>query len=323
MTSSEIEKYDCKLCEYETNKLHNWMRHISSKRHFCMVKEKNAQVAHECKRCKYKTTKINHWKKHLNTSKHKSIVSNDTAVHFHYCNICNKKYKYKNGLVKHMKKCKVEQVKKEETPKSLGITSNENKLFEKIDSLIEQNLDLQNKLVEIAKQPKIEKQTNNFNIIQYLNTDCKNAMNLSDFINTLQVTFKDLDLIEKQGYLRGVQDSLVMSLEQMEQTQRPIHCTDAKRKQFYIKDNDNWDKDMNQKKLENTIRELNTLQLKTLYSWQQMNPEWLNEEGKRDKVNQITQELTSMYCSKSADMKKKILNEITNATLLNKNNYTE
>ena len=105
----------------------------------------------------------------------------------------------------------------------------------------------------------------------------------------------------------------------MEQTKRPIHCTDAKRKQFYIKDNNNWDKDTNQNNIEKAIRELNTLQLKTLSSWQQMNPDWLNEECKRNKVNQITQELTSMYCSKSEDVKKKILSEITNATLLNKN----
>ena len=275
-----------------------------------------------CESCNYTTSKLYNWNRHTISKKHKSKIDNTTPNTFS-CGTCNKKYKYKNGLVKHMKKCKTtseKKIKKIESTSKTGITSTENKLFEKIDSLIEQNLDLQNKLVEMAKERKIEKQTNNFNIIQYLNTDCKDAMNLSDFINTLQVTFKDLDRIEKQGYLRGVQDSLVMSLEQMEQTQRPIHCTDAKRKQFYIKDNDNWDKDMNQKKLENTIRELNTLHLKTLYSWQQMNPDWLNEEGKRVKVNQITQELTSMYCSKSADLKKKILNEITNATLLNKNN---
>lgn len=277
---------------------------------------------YSCESCNYSTYKLFNWNRHIVSKKHKSKVSNGICTIF-TCDVCNKKYKYKRGLAKHMRNCKVEQEDTSSTTIAIAstsaITSNEHKLFEKIDSLIEQNLDLQNKLIEVAKDRKIEKQTNNFNIIQYLNTDCKDAMNLSDFIDTLRVTFKDLDLIEKQGYLRGVQDSLVLSLEKMEQTKRPIHCTDAKRKQFYIKDNNNWDKDTNQNNIEKAIRELNTLQLKTLYSWQQMNPDWLNEECKRNKVNQITQELTSMYCSKSEDVKKKILNEITNATLLNKN----
>ena len=145
-------------------------------------------------------------------------------------------------------------------------------------------------MIQIAKQPttKINKQTNHFNIIQYLNTECKDAINLTEFINNLRVTFQNLDLIEKQGYLRGVQDSLVLSLQQLEQTKRPIHCTDTKLKQFYVKDNDNWDKDFNQQNVERAIRELNTLQLKTLYSWQQLNPTWLEDENKCDKVNQIT-----------------------------------
>lgn len=279
---------------------------------------------YSCEPCNYSTHKLFNWNRHIVSKKHKSKVSNEKCNTF-TCDLCNKQYKYKRGLVKHLQKCNAEQKKQEEvssstttTQSTSAITSNEHKLFEKIDSLIQQNLDLQNKLIEVAKERKIEKQTNNFNIIQYLNTDCKDAMNLSDFIDTLKVTFKDLDLIEKQGYLRGVQDSLLVPLVKMEQTKRPIHCTDAKRKQFYIKDNDNWDKDTNQKNIKKAIRDLNTLQLKTLDSWQQMHPNWLNQEGKRDKVNQITQELTSMYSSKSEDIKKKILHEITNATLLNK-----
>lgn len=300
MTNPETEIYNCKTCHYKTLKMSHWTRHICSKKHCKNVKINNVHMIHACKRCHYKTTKISHWEKHLNTMKHKQSIEFNNVSTRYLCDYCKKNYKFRSGLDKHMKECKYNQ-NIEHNKKSL-----EDKLFQKIDSLIEQNIDLQNKLIEIAKEPKmINKQTNNFNIIQYLNTDCKDAMNLSDFLNNLNVTFQNLDLIEKQGYLRGVQDSLVISLQQMEQNQRPIHCTDHKRKQFYIKDNDQWDKDTNQESIQKAIRELNSLQLQTLYSWQKLNPNWLNEEGKRDKVNQITQQLTSMYSSNSEDMKKK------------------
>lgn len=314
MTSNiPLDIYRCTLCKYETYKSHNWTRHISSKKHCNNMRDNNERVLHECKRCNYKTMKINHWEKHLQTLKHKQSEMNKENLYV--CTSCNKAYKYMSGLNKHLIGCiSLSQVEYEKTNK----ISSEDKLFEKMDSLIIQNTELQNKLIQIAKEPKIEKQTNNFNIVQYLQTDCKDAMNWSDFMNTLQVTFQNLDLIGKQGYLRGVQDSLVIPLQQLEPTKRPIHCTDQKRKQFYIKDNDNWDKDQNQQNIEKAIRELNTLQLKTLYSWQQMNPEWLNEEIMRNKVNQITQELTSMYCTNSDDVKKKIMNEISNATALKK-----
>lgn len=310
MSKPETDVYNCETCHYKTLKISHWTRHICSKKHCKNVKIYNTHMLHECKRCKYKTTKISHWEKHLNTMKHNQSVEENVPERYQ-CDNCNKNYKFKSGLDKHAKECKYNQNLEH---------SLEDKLFQKIDSLIEQNTDLQNKLIQIAKEPKtIHKQTNNFNIIQYLNTDCKDAMNLSDLINNLNVTFQHLDLIEKQGYLRGVQDSLVMPLQQLEQNQRPIHCTDHKRKQFYIKDNDQWNKDTNQESIQKAIRELNSLQLQTLYSWQKLNPNWLNEEGKRDKVNQITQQLTSMYSSNSEDMKKKIMNEISNATLLKKN----
>jgi hypothetical protein len=309
----QLDIYQCKVCNYETNKLHNWTRHISSKKHCKNIKDNKKCFLHECKRCNYKTTKINHWEKHLQTLKHKQSEMHKTNVYL--CNNCNKTYKYASGLKKHLIGCtNHKQIMHENTNKF----SSENKLFEKMDSLITQNTELQKKLLQIAKEPKIEKQTNNFNIIQYLQTDCKDAMNWSDFINTLKVTYQNLDLIEKQGYLRGVQDSLVIPLQQLEPTRRPIHCTDQKRNQFYIKDNDNWDKDQNQQNIEKAIRELNTLQLKALYSWQQMNPDWLNEDRMRNKVNQITQELTSMYCTNTDIFKKKIMNEISNVTVLKK-----
>jgi len=309
---SNTEIFICNICEYETFKVNNWTRHISSKKHCNNIKTQNAHIIHECKRCKYKTSKINHWEKHLNTMKHKHSTEEKKTKRYG-CTNCSKSYKYLSGLDNHLKECRINQSSTEKNEFSM-----EDKLFQKIDSLLEQNTHLQNKLLQIAKEPKIHKQTNNFNIIQYLNNDCKNAMNLSDFLNNLNVTFQNLDIIEKQGYLRGVQDSFVTSLKQLEQNQRPIHCTDHKRKQFYIKDNDQWDKDTNQESIQKAIRELNTLQLQTLYSWQNLNPNWLNEEGKRDKVNQITQQLTSMYSSKAEDMKKKIMTEISNVTLLKK-----
>ena len=155
------------------------------------------------------------------------------------------------------------------------------------------------------------------NIIQFLHEDCKDAMNLSDFLRNLVVTFNDLEQIEEHGYLSGIKQSLIESLNQMDKTKRPIHCTDVKRKQFYVKDDNNWVKESSQNKINNAISLYNTNQLKTLSEWKKQNPEWIDDDKKQNKINKLNRELTSLYSDEDGKrLKNKILNELGNVTLI-------
>jgi hypothetical protein len=272
-----------------------------------------------CKKCKFHTTDLWKWKNHLVTEKHNISVKQKVFQ----CE-CGKRYKHKSSLCRHKMKCKIDASEcaiVEQPSNSVTIQSND-EFTNIVHTLIEENRELQNKLIEMAKEPRIIHQTNNnqktFNIIQFLNNDCKDAMNLSDFIQNLVVTFADLEKIEEHGYLKGIKDSLVASLHNMEQTKRPIHCTDIKRKQFYVKDENEWNKDHQCGKINDALSFYNNSQLKTLFEWKQKNPQWIDNQKHQTKVNILTKEITSIYSIEGEKMKNKLLNHISEATTIDK-----
>lgn len=268
-----------------------------------------------CSVCNYSTIKRGNFNRHLKTRKHminmtQSSISIDGEGEYD-CHLCNYKTNIASNFKKHCKSVRHIQNK--------AIECNVKEDNYKIIDLIEKNTELQSKLVEISNKPHITvQQHNTFNIINYLNTDCKDAYNLSDFINNLVITFEDLEKIERYGYLYGVKQSLIKALHETEQTKRPIHCTDAKRKQFYIKNQNIWERDPSNEKMRNALRQYNNSQIRTLLDWKEENEDWLNDLRKQDKTNRINCELTTMYCDSGDKMQNKILNEICNATVIEK-----
>jgi hypothetical protein len=123
--------------------------------------------------------------------------------------------------------------------------------------LINQNQELTNKIVDICKtgtqtntisNSNINSNNKTFNLQFFLNETCKNAMNLTDFVNSLQLQLSDLENVGKLGYVDGISSIIVKNLNALDETTRPIHCTDKKRETFYVKDEDKWEKDDDQKK---------------------------------------------------------------------------
>jgi len=276
----------------------------------------NSNMKYECKPCNYTTYYSQNYNKHCNTIKH---IEKTRPYNGYKCSECSKIYKYTSGLSRHKKKCgdiNMNMVSKNNN------TENDTSDFKDIVyQLMNENRELQNKLVEMANVPKIINNTQtitcnkNFNIINFLNTDCKDAFNLSEFINNLNVTFSDLQYIKEHGYLQGIKDSLVKSLSELAQEKRPIHCTDLKRKCFYVKNNDAWDKDQTCEELNTAINTFNHEQLRKVVEWKKTNP---NEDELEDTLNVITKEITTMYQEQGNRLRSKILNEIGNATVINK-----
>lgn len=293
-----------------------------------------------CEICYYKTCHRGHYNRHSQTVKHKRLlmanIQQSEGQHHktHVCD-CGKAYKHVTSLCRHKKNCYHEMGKKEipvpnnppdnkscDKTKNMKNDTKKTELAEKMDDMIDfkalflnmmnDNKDLQNKLLELAKEPKIINNNNQktINIIQFLNEDCKDAMNLSDFLKNLVVTFDDLEKIEEYGYLMGIKKSLLQSLYQMEKTKRPIHCTDIKRKQFYVKNDNKWEKDMSQNKINEAIGVYNTNQMQMLSEWKKKNPEWVKNNIQQDKVNRMNKELTSLYSFDGTKLKNKIISEI-------------
>jgi len=137
------------------------------------------------------------------------------------------------------------------------------------DELIQQNREMQKTMLEMVPKIGNNNTTNNtnnnqFNLQVFLNEDCKDAINFSDFIKQIQVSFEDIENQAECGYVKGISKLFIESLKGLGKYKRPIHCTDKKRKTLYIKENDEWDKEGSQDTLKNGIQEVTRSTMKTL-----------------------------------------------------------
>jgi hypothetical protein len=122
-------------------------------------------------------------------------------------------------------------------------------------------------------------QTNKFNINLFLNEQCKDAMNFSDFIKNIAVSREDLENNAQLGFVDGVSKILIESLKQLDQTERPIHCTDIKRETMYIKDDDKWNKEEDSSKLNKAIQEVTRKSMISLLDWKEENPDYKDRDS--------------------------------------------
>ena len=185
------------------------------------------------------------------------------------------------------------------------------------EKLYEQN----EKLIELAKQPKtiIKKQNNTFNLDNFLNIQCKDAMNLSDFMETIQLTFSDLIYLGNNGFEKSIQNTFVKQLGDMEQTKRPIHCTDKKRKTMYVKDEDRWEKDNDNEKIASAIKTMNKKQLSAFTDHSRTRPEdYLDSDHNAHTQHGIIQQMCGYTHDTSYDVNKKILGRLVDATEIKK-----
>ena len=315
------QEYYCKICDYISSRKSNYIRHLSTFKHekkakkeqktskmedkTSNIEDKTSKSIYVCKECNYKTFSKHNFDRHMKSKKHIDKINQSLFS----CSTCNNVYKTKNGLFKHKKKHVQLQIQK--------TTNDEWKQM--IMEYIRQNNETQKQLLEIAKEPKqiINNTNNTFNVVQYLNTECKDAYNITDFIRSLVVTFEDLERIEQYGYLNGIKASLITALGNLEQTKRPIHCTDKKRKQFYVKDEDQWKKDKSQLLVQNALREYNNMQLGTLLN-SGLDEASDKDTRKQDQLNIMTKELTHMYTPNGEKTKERIMKEMCDATSIEK-----
>ena len=244
-----------------------------------------------CEKCYYITGHKSHYNKHLATAKHKIIEkglqnSAESADHEgqHKCD-CNKVFSYRQNLYRHKKTCKkinINKVNENTNTISSDLILEVIKQSKEIQNvLIEQNKELQAKLLEMAKsQTVVNNNTmnnNNFNLQVFLNETCKDAINIMDFVNSLQLQAEDFEATGKLGYVEGISRIIINGMKNIEIEKRPMHCTDVKRETVYIKDEDTWSKeDVDKNKFKKVIKTVAQMNLNQLPKWQEKNPAYVN-----------------------------------------------
>jgi hypothetical protein len=254
--------------------------------------EKNAEKF-VCLTCDFKCSKKSNLQTHYSTLKHSRLTKkmpNDNMQKLFYCN-CGKTYIHNSSLCFHKKKCNIES--------NNFLTNNEKENIEDISfktmfiQVVEQNkaILLENQeMRKLLKEalPKIGNTTNNvinnkFNLNFFLNEKCKDALNINDFIDSIRLKLTDLELVAKLGYIEGISKIFVKELKDLDIYKRPIHCSDIKRETLYIKDEDKWYKDNEEKyKIKQVIQHITHKNIKNISNWVEENPACKDSTNKKN-----------------------------------------
>jgi hypothetical protein len=258
-----------------------------------------------CEKCAFISSNRKDYNRHIRTRKHLLSAASNQIEPFlpqktpeHKCSQCSKTYYSKSGLWNHKKKCTQISTNKPiignefDALKTTTKNDIDDNRVEKpsevlnvnslVLDLLKQNNELQKQLVELSKQTHVinnttnnNTQNNQFNLNVFLNEECKDAINIADFVESLKITVNDLEQTGRLGYVQGITRIFVQALKQLDVTMRPVHCTDIKRETVYIKDQDNWEKENTEKtKLRNVLKKIARKNLKMLPAWQEQNPDF-------------------------------------------------
>ena len=224
-------------------------------------------VKYFCKPCNFATNNKFNYDKHIKTGKH-SYKCGKTKAKYE-CQRCKKVYKYRSGLSRHRLKC--------ETKMEDVICNNDphNNMLMLLSDTLAQQGELIKGLIDSQKEmiPKLGNNNNNkISINVFLNEHCKNAMNLTDFINGIKVSLEDLEYTNEHGYVKGVSNIFTKNLTDMKATERPIHCSDVKRMQFYVKEENKWDKDKENTRINHGIQTITNKAFSELKQWERAHP---------------------------------------------------
>ena len=298
--------YDCELCDYNTSRYSQYIRHLTTEKH------KNL---------------------HLATNSNKKvpkIIKNPEITKLHDC-ICGKNYKDRTGLWRHKKTCEktIKTLNDEiQTQIETQIETHHFKITPKMFyDLLKQNNELQKSIIALSSKQTIGNYNNvnsnnkTFNLQVFLNETCKDAINLTDFINQITINVDDLEETGKLGYAEGISKVFIKNLNGIDLTKRPIHCCDSKRETLYFKDQDKWSKEDDQKSnIKKAIKYVANKNIQQISNWQKDNPEYNNPSSKKnDKYMQIV--LNSMSGSTKEESDKnyeKIVKNIAKETVIEK-----
>jgi hypothetical protein len=311
-----------------------------------MDNEKVARIAKKfnCVCCSYSCSKKSDYDKHLATIKHRktklSILDNELSILDNekvakiakkFNCVCGKEYKYIQGLYKHKTTCNYQQpicVEIQKPTEAHGdmlamMMEQLNKKDKQMEQVMEQNKqqaekdEKKDKQIELLTNtikdmiPKIgsninSNNTNQFNINMFLNEECKDAINMSDFIKSIQVSVEQLQYTTNNGLGKGLTKVIMDNMNKLSKYERPLHCSDLKRETIYIKDDDKWEKDTHKDKLKKAINKTSNKNYTALCDWTSENPNFMKQDDKQHFYAKTTSLIGKPIC----DVEDKIIKSI-------------
>ena len=284
-----------------------------------------------CVCCNIRTNNKKDYNNHILTAKHSKLttVNNEETqipnIIVLICEKCNKKYKSRVGLWKHKKQCiniKEDTLESTNIIHSISNTTDKDAL---IIQLLKQNGELQKSLIELSKEKTVTNNTSNnnktFNLNFFLNETCKDALNIQDFVSSIHLSLEDLENTGRQGYIEGISNIILKNLNNLEHYKRPIHCSDSKREILYIKDNNKWEKECENKPiLTKAIKMIANENIKQIKGWKDKHPDCTSSDSKKNNLY-LKIVSNSMNGSTEEESNKnitKIINNVAKETIIQK-----
>jgi hypothetical protein len=282
-------KYCCILCDYNTSKKSNFDSHILSKRH----------------------------KKHEITTENNEIKPKLSSKYC--CKNCNKNFNDRAGLWRHKQKCNVYINDCSNTISNSQIDKNE-----LIITLLKQNAELleivKNGTINNTNSNNINSNNKSFNLQFFLNETCKNAMNITDFVDSIKLQLSDLEKVGELGYVEGISNIIIKNLNALDVTERPIHCTDKKRETMYVKDENKWEKeDDNNTKLHKMVKKVSNKNIDLITDFKEVHPEWKKSTSKvSDQFDKIIIESMGGKGDNDYEKEEKIIKKVAKSVFVDK-----
>jgi hypothetical protein len=307
--SKVAHDYECLICDYSTSKKSSYDKHLTTSKHIKLIESCSKVACYKCLICDYSTSKKSSYEKHLTTAKHIKLLKScsksclDVSNCIYICDHCEKIYKSSVGLWKHKKICSQKNDKSDENnyDENININNNNNNnnsntnltnfndtnVMNVILEVVKNNSDFQKQMFDFLKTHTVSNNTitntncmnNNktFNLHFFLNETCKDAMNITDFVDSLQLQLSDLESVGKLGFVDCISNIIIRNLKALDENKRPIHCTDKKRETFYIKHDDKWEKeDENKSHIRKAIKHVANENTMLIPQWKAKYPDYMD-----------------------------------------------
>jgi hypothetical protein len=297
-----------------------------------------------CEPCDFKCCKRSEWSRHTRTAKHNHRLSGnntenlETTKNAEYVCNCGKKFLSNSGLWKHSNKCKIEN---EHNDNDKGVKNTGINDKDLIMMLINDNKDFKQLILDVCKEKDEYKNmvmkvlengthttntthTNShnkaFNLNFFLNETCKDAMNITEFVESIKLQLSDLERVGELGYVEGISNIIVKNLKELDVTKRPVHCTDKKREVLYIKDEDKWEKeDEDKQKMHKVIRKVACKNQRLIPKFKEEHPDCGKYNSKfSDQYNKIIVESMGGSGDNDFEKEEKIIQKISREVIVDK-----
>ena len=299
-----------------------------------------------CNICDYRTSKKSSYDNHKLSAKHQKGIKTNVLETFgneimpklchskYSCEFCNKDFNNRSGLWKHKQKCLTERDFTNKDVNNKGIDEKD-----LIMMLINDNKDFKQLILDVCKEKDeyknmmmkvLENGTHNttthtnshnkaFNLNFFLNETCKDAMNITEFVESIKLQLSDLERVGELGYVEGISNIIVKNLKDLDVTQRPVHCTDKKRETMYIKDENTWEKDEEQKKMHKLVRKVADKNARMLPKFKEAHPDCTKSASRfSDQYNKIIMEAMGGKGDNDFEKEEKIIKRVSKEVIVDK-----